>query len=123
MQSWLIGAVAVLACTAIVFAIHIVKKLIESGMLLSQRSGGQPVFRRCKDCEGCGVVMIDGKPIPKSVRSVQQTPDGMIWPGSIANTKKCMECGGMGSYWTEPSTDKPRPNALETSWLEQHLGE
>lgn len=116
-MNFLILAITALAIFAVLLALKCYKKLVASGMFLSHRRGGQPVFRRCGECEGCGVTMLDGSPIPKSVRSVQQTSKGMIWPGSIANTKTCSGCQGLGSHWVEPTTNQPRPNSVDRRWL------
>ena len=64
----------------------------------------KPLWQKCDSCQGCGVVLVDGSPIPQHYRSFYKTASDTaknfgVLQGPIANTKKCLDCGGMGHTW------------------------
>lgn len=82
----------------------------------------KPLWRSCIPCEGCGVVMLDGNPIPQEYRSYYKTVSGAakqfgVLQGPITNIKRCETCKGIGHVWyyksQAQSTRLPGPGMLD----------
>lgn len=113
----LIIDIVVLGAIAALIAIANYKKLVDSGMLIAQKSSEKIVYRKCKACKGRCVVMLDGSPIPDEHLSVRHTAEGMIWDGRIANTKNCPDCQGLGSVWIDQDNSR-RNNSVDRRWYD-----
>jgi len=102
----LIAVIILAVLVASMMAAYNVKRLKASGMFLFQRGEDKIVFRSCKACDGCGVTLIGGAIIPREYRTFDNTVDGLVFRGPIANTATCNICHGMGGLWVGKSGEK-----------------
>lgn len=107
---WLITHLAILVTilglAAMWLAWFNVRRLKASGMFLFQRGTDKIVFRKCKDCDGCGVTLVGGHIIPKQYRTFENEADGLVFRGPIANTVRCDVCNGMGGLWVGKNAER-----------------
>jgi hypothetical protein len=67
-------------------------------------SKDRPRWREHGECQGCGVLMLDGSPLPPESRAFYQSLSGTARragtiQGPVANVKACRGCQGLGHYW------------------------
>ncbi len=81
----------------------------------------KPLWKSCEPCTGCGVVMLDGEPIPLEYRTYYRTMSNTakrhgVIQGPIGNTRTCLDCRGVGHFWVykdEVRTGIPTANPFE----------
>jgi hypothetical protein len=103
-------AALIVAATVFLFVVVTRRAIRDNGFWLSKQGHEAIRWLDCETCESCGVVMMDGKPIPKPWRTfsreLKQTQ------GPLANTKTCGDCLGMGGGWYADD-GKKRHNVID----------
>jgi hypothetical protein len=99
-----IGLIATLAAVVLFIWTRVLLLIHRDGKSLAYANPEKPLWRSCDYCEGCGVVMGDGNPIPREDRSFYRTVSNTaksygVIQGPIANTQRCEYCQGLGSTW------------------------
>ena len=110
----LVTIACVIIGTTLVMLALVCHKARKNGVFIAHKTNTEIYHKRCDDCDGCGVTMLDGSIIPPENRTYQNTSNGFVQRGKIANTKACGTCQGMGRVWMEEG--KPRPIAARRGW-------
>jgi hypothetical protein len=85
----------------------VAKRIRKDGLWLGRQGNHKLRWVKCKDCEQCGVVMMDGTPIPLKYRTFGRDGEGGFTNGPLGNVKTCETCLGIGGGWYDGENFRP----------------